>query len=117
MFPFRLSFGTRSVGRSLSIRRSIEATRSAFFLVLLAQAPALAQEGATLSGHVLDATDGVPVGFATLVIEHAESGETLTGALTDEDGRFVVQGLEPAEYKVWASFPGLYPSFPNSVST
>ena len=46
------------------------------------------------------------VGFATVVVEHADSGETLTGALTGEDGRFLVQGLAQAEYTIWVSFPG-----------
>ena len=73
---------------------------------VLLPATSLGQAGATLSGRVLDATDGATVGFATLVIEFAESGETVTGALTGEDGRFVVQGLEPAEYTIWTSFPG-----------
>ena len=63
-------------------------------LALLAPVASLAQEEtATLSGRVLDATDDAPVGFASVVVENADSGERLTGTLTGEDGRFLVQGL------------------------
>ena len=64
---------------------------------------------ATLSGRVLDRTDGSPIGFASVIVEHAHSGEELTGVLTGEDGRFLVQGLAPAEYRIWTSFPGFHP--------
>ena len=67
------------------------------------------EETATLSGRVLDATDDAPVGFASVVVENADSGERLTGTLTGEDGRFLVQGLAPGEYKISLSFPGFYP--------
>ncbi len=102
-----LSRATRFAALSLPSPRTIDRALCALLLLLLVQAAALGQEGtATLSGRVVDATNGAPVGFASVVIENVDSGETSTGALTGEDGRFVVQGLEPAEYKVWTSFPG-----------
>ena len=83
---------------------------SVVLALLLVPAAALAQEGtATLSGRVLDVTDGSPVGFASVVVENADSGEQVTGTLTGEDGRFLLQGLPPAEYRVGISFPGFYP--------
>ena len=70
----------------------------------------LAQEGAVLSGRALDDVNGSPIGFATVVVESAESGEALSGTLSGEDGRFVVQGLAPGEYTIWTSFPGFRPT-------
>lgn len=70
----------------------------------------MAQEGVTLAGRVLDNDDGSPVGLATVVVESAESGEALSGALAGEDGRFLVQGLAPGRYTVRTSFPGMYPT-------
>ena len=58
---------------------------------------------------MLDRTDGSPIGFASVIVENAHSGEELTGVLTGEDGRFLVQGLAPAEYRIWTSFPGFHP--------
>ena len=48
-----------------------------------------------LSGRVLDVTDDAPIAFATVVVEHLESGTTVSGTLAGEDGRFIVQGLPP----------------------
>ena len=79
-------------------------------LLLLVPAATLAQDGtATVSGRMLDVTDGSPVAFVSVVVENTESGEQVTGALTGEDGRFLFQGLAPATYTIGTSFPGFYP--------
>ncbi len=76
-------------------------------VILLGPVASWAQDGdATLSGRVLDAVDVTPISFASVVVEYTDSGERLTGTLTGEDGRFVVRGLAPAEYKISTSFPG-----------
>ena len=80
-------------------------------ILLLLPASALAQEGkAVLAGRALNGTDGSPIGFATVVVENAESGEPLSGTIAREDGRFTVQGLVPGEYRIHTSFPGFYPA-------
>ena len=80
-------------------------------ILLLLPASALAQEGeAVLAGRALNGTDGSPIGFATVVVENAESGEPLSGTIAREDGRFTVQGLAPGEYRIHTSFPGFYPA-------
>ena len=64
-----------------------------FLILLLLPASAVAQEGeAVLAGRALNGTDGSPIGFATVVVENAESGEPLSGTIAREDGRFTVQG-------------------------
>ncbi len=50
-----------------------------------------------------------PSPLTSVVIARAASGDTLSGALTREDGRFVVVGLAPGRYIVHMSFPGLFP--------
>ena len=72
---------------------------------------ALAQEGtAILAGRILDVTDEAPIGFVSVVVENVDSGEQVTGTLTGEEGRFLVQGLPPGQYRVGTSFPGFYPA-------
>ena len=90
--------------------RSLPVSRTISLLgLLLLPAAALAQEGATVSGRVLDEADGAPIPLTSVVIARAESGDTLSGALTREDGRFFVVGLAPGRYIVHMSFPGLFP--------
>ena len=94
----------------MSLSTLSRATRSAglvLCILLLLPTGSLAQEGtATVAGRVLDVTDGSPIGFASVVVGNADTGEQLTGTLTSEDGRFVVQGLPPGEYRISTSFPG-----------
>ena len=78
-------------------------------VLLLIPAAALAQEGATLSGRVLDDSDGAPIALTSVVIERTESGDTLSGTLARQDGRFFVEGLAPGRYTIHASMPGFFP--------
>ena len=80
-------------------------------LLLVSPALVLAQEGmATLSGRVLDLANDSPIGFVSVVVENVDSGERLTGTLTDEDGRFLVQGLLPGSYRISTAYPGFEPA-------
>ena len=82
----------------------------ALLVLPILPAPASAQEvTAVLSGRVLDVTDDAPIAFATVVVEHLESGTTVSGTLAGEQGRFVVQGVPPATYRIHLSFVGFYP--------
>lgn len=77
--------------------------------LLVAPAAALAQDGATISGRVLDERNGAPLPLTTVVIRRAESGDTISGTLARDDGRFVVRGLPPGRYVVHMSFAGFFP--------
>ena len=80
-------------------------------ILLLTASVSLAQEGAaTLAGRVLDATDDSPIGYVTVLVQDAASGETLSGTLAGEDGRYLVEGLVPGEYTIRLSFPGFFPA-------
>ena len=79
-------------------------------ILLLVPATSFAQGTAVLSGRVLDATDGSPVGLATVLVENPASGQTISGTLAGDNGRFVVKGLAPGTYKIRTSFPGFQPA-------
>ena len=105
-----LQSAARYATLSLSARSFEKTPVCTILILLLLPSASLAQEGtATLSGRILDVTDGSLIGFVSVLVENAASGERLTGTLTGEDGRFLVQGLAPAEYTVSTSFPGFYP--------
>ncbi|HSG64644.1 MAG TPA: TonB-dependent receptor, partial [Gammaproteobacteria bacterium] len=67
-------------------------------LLLLAGAAAYAQIEATVSGRLIDAGTQQPLPFATVTVRTQTEGTTVTGVLTDEDGRFVVSGLPAGRY-------------------
>src|SRR5688572_3459537 len=71
---------------------------------------ALAQGSAVVSGRILIAGDGAPLAFASVIVENATSGQQLTGALSDPNGRFAIQGLAPGSYRVRVSFVGFLPA-------
>ena len=85
---------------------------------------------ATLSGRVIDRGTGQPVPFATVTVTRGEvdaaiaaaptedtpiasastEGAPITGALTDESGRFIVDGLAEGNYVLTSTFPGYLPA-------
>ncbi len=80
-------------------------------VLLLVPAASFALQGtAILSGRVLQVTDGSAIPFASVAVEDARSGQPLSGTLTGENGRFVIQGLTPGTYRIRISFPGFFPA-------
>jgi hypothetical protein len=77
---------------------------------LLLPTAALSQEGATVSGRAVDAATGAAVGLATVVVQSAESGDTLSGTLARADGRFLLRVMAPGRYTIHASSPGFFPA-------
>ena len=78
------------------------------FIILLLHCfgMAFSQDQATLSGKIIDQETLAPLPFVTIIVAEQSSGNTVTGALTDEDGRFVITGLVHGNYVVSCSFLG-----------
>ena len=62
------------------------------------------QDDVTVAGRALDAATGSPVQFATVTV--LRDGMPVGGELADEEGRFVIEGLERGSYTVSVGFVG-----------
>ncbi len=83
-------------------------------IALVLPSVSLAQVDATVSGRVIDSATDAPLPFATVTVTNEADGATVTGVLTDEDGRFVVSGLPEGRYVFNLEFLG-YAEYDASV--
>jgi hypothetical protein len=79
-------------------------------ILLLPVASSAQQASAVVAGRVLDSTNGSPILFASIVIEDAASKQQVTGTLTNDNGRFIIQGLPPGNYVVRMTMAGFQPA-------
>jgi hypothetical protein len=66
----------------------------------------IANGQATVSGRILDKETLVPLPYVTIMVNTKSEGLTVAGALSDEDGRFVISGIDHGSYIVNCSFLG-----------
>lgn len=71
------------------------------FIFSLTLQPALLAQTGTLSGTISDAQTGEPLIGATVILEG-----TTTGAATNSEGRYLIEGIEPKTYNIKASYVG-----------
>ncbi len=65
-----------------------------------------AQETVTISGQLLDSDTQEPLSFANVAVHQFEDDILLTGAITNEDGRFEILQLPFGKYRLYFSFLG-----------
>ncbi|MDY0313568.1 MAG: TonB-dependent receptor [Bacteroidales bacterium] len=76
-----------------------------FILIALVTSAGLyAQSAGTLSGKITDASTGEPIPFANVSIE--ESGNVITGGMTDFDGNYSIKPIPAGRFTVSASYVG-----------
>jgi len=65
-----------------------------------------AQKETTVSGKILEAGTLAPLPYVTIIVIDRSSKISITGALTDQQGRFTIVGIEPGNYIISCSFLG-----------
>lgn len=65
-----------------------------------------AQETIIISGQILDASTEITLSFANVSVHHTIDDVLVTGAITDEAGRFEILGLPIGNYTIYFSFLG-----------
>ncbi|MDR2232558.1 MAG: TonB-dependent receptor family protein [Tannerella sp.] len=73
--------------------------------LILALWAANAFSQSNVTGAVKDAKDGSPVAFATAALLRTDSS-AITGVMTDDDGRFVIENVAAGNYLLQVSFIG-----------
>ncbi|MCF7826211.1 MAG: TonB-dependent receptor [Candidatus Marinimicrobia bacterium] len=79
---------------------------------IFAQAPQGGRMGAGMSastgiyGKVLDKATGAPIQYANIMLHNLNSGEAITGTISDESGRFNISPVRPGNYFVTIKFMG-----------
>jgi len=64
------------------------------------------QSDAVVSGRIFDKATSEPLSFASVSIYNISNGKLLTGAMTDESGRFTITAIPQGDYSVTCSFIG-----------
>ncbi len=77
---------------------------AAFLLLVMLPAICLAGDVGKITGRVVDKTTGEPLKYANVVLLG-----TMFGAMTIEDGSFLILNVAPGRYDVQASFMGYTP--------
>jgi len=65
---------------------------------------------ATVSGRVIDQSTGQPIPFVTVTVRDESEDVMITGTLTDDSGRFVIDGLAEGGYVLVSTFLGYRPA-------
>ena len=75
-------------------------------LVALSVTAVRAQGRASLSGRVTDAAEGFPLAGANVVLLDQQANNMISGAATDNDGRYRITEIEPGAYVLAIRFVG-----------
>ncbi|MDX8340566.1 outer membrane beta-barrel family protein [Draconibacterium sp. IB214405] len=84
-----------------------------FALILITSFNAAGQSNTTISGQVTDKNTKAVIPYASVVIL-SEDNSLVNGGITDDDGFFIIQGLEPGNYRLEVSFLG-YNNFQTDI--
>ncbi|WP_273566873.1 carboxypeptidase-like regulatory domain-containing protein [Maribacter halichondriae] len=74
--------------------------------VLVCPIVLLAQESVTLSGQLLDQETQEPLPFANVAVHQFEDDALVSGAISNETGRFEILELPFGKYRLYFSFLG-----------
>ncbi len=89
--------------------------RSFLILFLLIPGLLLAQPGGKISGTVTDSETGDLLPYAQVAVYQLPDSVFETGVITNDNGEYLVDGLQPGDYGLVISFIGYLPANPEPV--
>ena len=76
-----------------------------FILFLILQHIGLfAQKNVSVTGQLFDAGTQETLPFANIAVHDAQTDDLITGAITDDDGRFQILEIPLGKYKLYFSY-------------
>ncbi|PHN02144.1 outer membrane beta-barrel protein [Flavilitoribacter nigricans] len=75
-------------------------------ILVICGTPLLGQDDITISGRILDRSNEEGIAYATVVLKADTSAAILSGTISDESGRFVLQLRERGNFVVQCSYLG-----------
>lgn len=76
-------------------------------LFILSSFFAYAQKTGSVSGRVIQSKDKKPIDYASIAVKNLTDSSMVGAVSTTEDGKFVLSGLKPGSYRLYAAFLGL----------
>ncbi|RYF24245.1 MAG: carboxypeptidase regulatory-like domain-containing protein, partial [Flavobacteriales bacterium] len=68
---------------------------------------AYAQNSGSVAGRVLQSKDRKPIDYASIAVKNLADSSMVGAVSTTEDGKFILKGLKPGNYRLYAAFLGL----------
>lgn len=80
--------------------------RIIFVLIWITASLHCMAQQSVVSGQIIDEKTKETIPYATIVVTTKDTGDMITGAMNDEDGRFSISGLIEGEYELQVSYVG-----------
>ena len=77
-----------------------------FLLLLFLSVSLIAQDVTIVSGRIVDGSTGESLPYASISVNSQLDDILVGGAISGDDGRFTISGLEEGSYQVTVSFVG-----------
>ena len=90
----------------MNTKRFLMQKKVSFLILIISFSTLFSQERIILSGQLLDAETHEALPFANVAVHDFLTDALLTGAITDDDGRFEILEIPFGKYKLYFSFIG-----------
>lgn len=76
------------------------------FVLLSLSVCAFGQEKVSISGGVFDNLNDLPLAYASVSVYTSSEGILVSGAVSNQEGRFILRGIDQGDYKVHVAYIG-----------
>jgi outer membrane receptor protein involved in Fe transport len=106
----------------ISIHKKIKVMKIVKLILLLISIATLAPQAKsevvkwTLKGQLIESSNQTPIAYATIVLNQRVDSSLVSGAITDDEGNFVIDKVVQGDYFIQISFIGFEDQFINHIA-